>query len=110
MVEFIARTKGEAKKLGQDTFQTGSPCKNGHSAPRWTISRRCIECQPMPRNKAYVSRMRSAYLKACDVTLRTGVSHVPILKDDEWWAVPVRDVNAKDDGIKADPILIQDGD
>lgn len=44
MVELIARTKGEAKKLGHDTYQTVTPCKNGHHSPRWTISKQCIEC------------------------------------------------------------------
>jgi hypothetical protein len=109
MVELIARTKGEARTLGHDTFQTGTPCENGHRAPRWTISRQCIECQPMPRDKAYVVRMRAAYLKAFDVTLRTGFVHFPILSDGQWWAVAVRDVNAKDDGTLADPVLIEDG-
>ncbi|WP_299850604.1 hypothetical protein [uncultured Roseovarius sp.] len=106
MGELIARTKGEAKKLGHDTYQTVTPCKNGHNAPRWTVSRQCVECQTMPRDKVYVERMRAAYLKAFDVTLRTGVAHVPILKDDGWWAIPVRDPSQPDDGTQADCVKI----
>jgi len=109
MVELIARTKGEAKKLGHDTYQTGTPCKNGHHAPRWTISRQCIECQPMPRDESYVRRMRAAYTKACEVTLRTGIAHVPILKDDGWWTVPVRDPSQPHDQTQAESVRV-DGD
>ena len=108
MGEVVARTKGQARRLGHDTFNTGTPCKNGHNAPRWTISKQCVECQPMPRDRAYVERMRSAYLKAFDVTLRTGIAMVPIQDDGQWWAIPIRDVNTKDDGAQADPVLIED--
>lgn len=60
----------------------------------------------MSRTKQYVKAMRAAYLKACDVTLRTGIAHVPILKDDGWWAVPVRDVSQPDDGTRADCVKV----
>jgi hypothetical protein len=108
MDEVIARTKGQARRLGHDTFNTGTPCKNGHNASRWTISKQCVECQSMPRDKAYVEWMRAAYVKAFDLTLRSGIAHVPILDDGQWWAIPVRDVNTKDDGTQADPVLIED--
>lgn len=109
MVE-IARSKGEARRLGLDTYKTLRPCKKGHNAPRWTISKQCVECQPMPRTKQAVSEMRGAYNHALNLTIQSGILFVPIPKDDgSWWAVPVRDADSLDDRTQADPVKY-DGD
>ena len=39
-----ATTRKEALKRGARTYRTGKLCKNGHDAPRYTLSGACSEC------------------------------------------------------------------
>lgn len=86
-----AKTAAEAKRRGHATYYTGKGCRAGHDAPRWAISRTCIECMPMDRSPEYVQKMRAAFDAAYYRTLKTGYLHVPVGRDDGWWIVPVRD-------------------
>jgi hypothetical protein len=54
----IARTASEAKRLGLDTYFTGSACRNGHVAPKWARGKQCVKCAPLDRSAAAVARMR----------------------------------------------------
>ena len=42
-----------AQQLGQVTYETGLPCKNGHIAPRNTGNGNCSECARIRRAEAY---------------------------------------------------------
>lgn len=109
-MSLIARTKGEARSLGLDTYLPKLPCKKcGEHAERWAISKQCVKCQPMPRTKAAVTKMRNAYNHSLHLTIKTGILYVPIPKDDEWWAIPVRDQGVAYDGTEAAPVRY-DGD
>ena len=37
----------EAKAAGLKTYDTGEPCQNGHTAPRYTCNGICVECDAM---------------------------------------------------------------
>jgi hypothetical protein len=39
-----ARLQQEAEALGAKTYITGTPCRNGHVAPRYTSSGACTTC------------------------------------------------------------------
>ena len=39
-----ARLQTEAAAQGKKTYVTGTPCRNGHVAPRYTSSGACVEC------------------------------------------------------------------
>lgn len=36
-----------AQSAGADTYLTGKPCSRGHTGPRRTVNRACIECEPI---------------------------------------------------------------
>lgn len=99
-----AKTAGEAKLLGLATYYKGDKCEAGHDAPRWAISRTCIECQPMDRSREYVQQMRAAFNEAYYRTLKTGYLHVPAQRDDGWWILPVRDADVPASGPQVEGI------
>ena len=39
-----ARLQAEAAALGQKTYSTNTPCRNGHFSPRYTSSGACVMC------------------------------------------------------------------
>lgn len=39
-----ARLQAEAVAIGAKTYVTGTPCRNGHLAPRYTSSGACVMC------------------------------------------------------------------
>lgn len=47
--------RAAARAAGEKTYETGEPCRNGHSAPRFTCNGFCVEC-----DAARTKRWRSA--------------------------------------------------
>ena len=56
------KTRKSAMEKGRLYYKTGKPCARGHVAPRFTKTRRCVECDRVNKKKRYV-----------DVKLRTPV-------------------------------------
>jgi 5-methylcytosine-specific restriction endonuclease McrA len=56
--------RAQAQANGDLTYLTGIPCSNGHSAPRYTSSGRCLEChyQKKPPKPRKTREERLAYL------------------------------------------------
>ncbi len=58
--------RAEAKKRGEKQYFTGTPCKRGHIAPRWTVNGQCETCRAEwvkrnpERRKAAVKKYRQA--------------------------------------------------
>lgn len=49
----LPRTRAEAKEKGLKRYFTGTPCRNGHVAERYSSSGRCIECVSECNRKIY---------------------------------------------------------
>lgn len=43
----LPRSRKSALKLGRTYYKTGEPCSRGHIAPRFTKTRRCVECDKL---------------------------------------------------------------
>jgi hypothetical protein len=41
----LPKTRAEALEIGSRHYETGKPCRNGHTAKRWTKSGICMECR-----------------------------------------------------------------
>lgn len=58
----LPRTRAEAKEKGLKRYFTGTPCTNGHVAPRFTSSRSCVTCAA-DRNREWAAENED-HLKA----------------------------------------------
>ena len=41
----LPKSRAEAIQVGSPVYQTGKPCKRGHTTPRETIGGECMECK-----------------------------------------------------------------
>lgn len=53
-------TRLDAKESGEPTYYTGTPCRHGHDARRYTTSGRCVECHnvAMAKRRAWISELK----------------------------------------------------
>ena len=49
------KSYSSALKKGRDKYKTGKPCSRGHIAPRYTSTRRCIECDRLNTHNRRIS-------------------------------------------------------
>lgn len=54
-----------AAKAGQVTYSTGKPCKNGHSAERYTSSGHCVQCIRQSAGRPEPTRKMPAKCECC---------------------------------------------
>lgn len=52
-LEFLPKTRAEARAAGSPYYYTGRPCVNGHSAYRKVSSKNCIECHRRIKRESY---------------------------------------------------------
>jgi len=55
----LPRSRPDAVRQASTKYYTGKPCKNGHIAPRYTLSSTCTMCL-----SAHVDRVRKALKRA----------------------------------------------
>lgn len=47
------KTRTSALKKGRSKYKTGVPCGRGHNAPRYTQTRRCVECDRLNKKSRH---------------------------------------------------------
>lgn len=47
------KTRASALKKGRPKYKTGVPCSRGHNAPRYTLTRRCVECDRLNKKSRH---------------------------------------------------------
>ncbi len=65
------RTRKEALAAGETVYFTGKPCRRGHVAPQFVVSRGCCACRQEDREIEMESRRRSRLYQAERKTRRT---------------------------------------
>jgi hypothetical protein len=59
----LPASKAEAEQIGSALYMTGTPCKNGHIAPRRTANRLCVECGKEQCRRWYERNPNLAYIR-----------------------------------------------
>ena len=62
--------RNAAKLAGKSTYFTGTPCKQGHTSDRRTITGQCLVCEKSTKRRYYASPKGAALRKKHDTSFR----------------------------------------